>query len=209
MKQNSKRLTSYIISALFLAIALVVYFELIIPSYAALQDDKGQAASENNLLANEQSIVAEVSSTLATYQGEASTTQSVNMSLPVGPNIADSLAQLYGIAANTGFSLEGTSITVQTVQATAAANTATTAIGSAAASGGSIVRPSGSVSFELQGNGSYESLKSFLMGLESNIRLFNVTAISIQPSGSGSSKAPVSSTDLFNYTITVVTYYQS
>lgn len=210
MKQNSKRLTSIIIAALFLVFSLIVYLEFIVPAYTNLQDEKGQAMGESALLANEKQVVSQVQSLITTYQGEASSTQSVNMALPVGQNVADALAQVFGIATNAGFTLSGTGITVQSIQPTVTQSpTDSTTIGSVAATGGSIVRPAGTVTFAITGSGSYESFNSFLQGLENNIRLFDVTGISIQPAIATGAKGQPGSADFFNYTITVVTYYQS
>jgi hypothetical protein len=203
MKSNSKQLTSAIIATLFFAVALLVYFEMIVPNYANLQTDKGQVLSEQALYTNESSTVNQVEKLLITYQSETSSTQLVNMSLPVGQSVASALAQMYGLATNSGFTLQSAGIAIQAVQAPVTA--VSTNINSVAAQGGSIVRPTGTVTFQLGGSGTYESLKSFLLGLESNIRLFNVTGISIQEPGQTKGSSP----DLFNYTITVVAYYQS
>jgi Tfp pilus assembly protein PilO len=208
MKQDSKRLTSYIIAALFIATALIVYFEMILPAYASLQSDKGQATSEQNLYNNEKQVVGQVQTLITNYQNEASTTAAVNMALPVGQDLSGALAQIYGIAANSGISLTSTGINVQNIQTTPA-STAATSITTVAKAGGSIVRPAGTVTFQVQGSGSYESFKNFLTELETNIRLFNVTGISIQPVVSQAARNQSGNPDLFNYTITVVTYYQS
>jgi Tfp pilus assembly protein PilO len=78
-------------------------------------------------------------------------------------------------------------------------------------SAASLVTPKGSVTFQIVASGSYESLKTFLQGLESNVRIFDVTGLSIKPITSvttgGVSQAAVQ--DFYNYTITAVAYYQS
>jgi Tfp pilus assembly protein PilO len=203
MKSNSKQLTSALIAAAFFAAALLIYFEMIVPGYTNLETDKGQELSEQELYTTENNTVTQVQALITTYKSETSSTQLVNLSLPVGPNIASALAQIYGIAASAGFTLESSAIAVQAVQATTAVQTNGS---SSQASAAAIVKPKGTVTFQLQGTGSYESLKSFLAGLENNIRIFDVTGVSIQPFGG---VAKVGSSDLFNYTLTVVTYYQS
>jgi hypothetical protein len=204
MKQETKRLSSIIIAALILAAALMVYFEFIIPAYTSLQLVKGQEESETTLYANEQQVVSKVKSLLATYQNDASSSQSVAMALPVGPDVSGALAQIYGIATNANVTVEGTQISTQAVQAVTAP---ATTVGAAAATG-SIVKPTGTVSFQVTGSTSYESFKSFLQELETNIRVFDVTAISLQPASVAATKTQAANTDIFNYTITVVTYYQ-
>jgi hypothetical protein len=205
MKQETKRLSSIIIAALILAAALMVYFEFIIPAYTTLQLVKGQEESETTLYANEQQVVSKVKSLLTTYQNDASSSQSVALALPVGPDVSGALAQIYGIATNANVTVQGTQISTQAVQAVTAP---ATTVGAAAAAG-SIVKPTGTVSFQVTGSASYESFKSFLQELETNIRVFDVTAISLQPAAIAATKTQAANTDMFNYTITVVTYYQA
>ena len=212
MKQETKRLSSIIIAALIIAGALVVYFEFIVPAYTDLQTVKGQEESETALYTNETQIVSQVKSLLSTYQNDASSSQSVEMALPVGPDVSGALAQIYGIAANTGVTVQGTGISVQAVQAVTPQSTVTDATGSqiaTAAAAGSIMKPTGIVSFHVAGSGSYESLKNFLQGLETNIRIFDVTAVSLQPAEIAATKTQAANPDMFNYTVTVVTYYQA
>ncbi|HUC02152.1 MAG TPA: hypothetical protein VMA75_04620 [Candidatus Paceibacterota bacterium] len=212
MKQESKRLTSILLATLLIAGALVVYFELIVPAYTNLESVKGQAESENVLYQNETQVATQIKGLLASYQSDSSSSQLVAMSLPVGPDVAGALAQIYGIGANTGVTIQGTAVSLQAVQEQAPSDDGTTSGGIAdAATGGSIVKPLGTVSFQVTASGSYESLKSFLQGLESNIRLFDVTAITFQPSDTGVTpvKGQTLNPDSFNYTITVVTYYQA
>ncbi len=204
MKQETKRLSSIIIAALIIVAALMVYFEFIIPAYTSLQLVKGQEESETTLYANEQQVVSKVKSLLTTYQSDASSSQSVAMALPVGPGVSGALAQIYGIATNANVTIQGTQISTQAVQAVAAP---ATTVG-AAATAGSIVKPTGTVSFQVTGSASYESFKSFLQELETNIRIFDVTAISLQPAAIAATKTQTANADMFNYTITVVTYYQ-
>ncbi len=210
MKQGTKRLSSIIIAALILAGALVVYFEFIVPAYASLEMVKGQEQSEQTLYANETQIVGQIKNLLATYQGDATSSQSVAMALPVGSDVSGALAQIYGIAANSGVTIQQTAISIQAVQAIASSGSTDSTSGLAsAAAAGSIVKPTGTVSVQVSGSGSYESFKNFLHGLETNIRIFDVNAISLQPAAVLSTKTQAANPDMFNYTITVVTYYQA
>jgi Tfp pilus assembly protein PilO len=211
MKQETKRLSSIILAALIIAAALVVYFEFIIPAYTNLELVKGQEESETTLYANEYQIVNQGKALLATYASEASSTQSVNMALPVGQDISGALAQIYGIGANTGITIQSTAISVQAVQETtpvAASGAANGQIANAAAAG-SVLKPTGTISFEVNGSGSYEAFKNFLRGLETNIRIFDVASISMAPAQIAAAKTQVANPDQFNYTVTVVTYYQA
>jgi Tfp pilus assembly protein PilO len=206
MKQETKRLSSLIIAALILAAALVTYFEFIVPAYTNLESVKGQEESEKILYANESQIVSQGKSLLATYESDASSSQAVAMALPVGQDVSGALAQIYGIAANTGVTLQGTSISVQAVATPGDAGDGQIA---SAAAAGSVIQPTGTVSLHVSGSGSYESFKNFLEGLETNIRIFDVTSISLQPAGTAATKTQAANPDMFNYSLTVVTYYQS
>lgn len=204
MKQDSKRLTSIIIALLLIVVALVVYFEMIVPAYANLESVKGQEESEQTLFANEKQIVSQVQSLLASYESNSSSSQEVQLALPVGQDVAGALAQVYGIGANSNVTVDDSSISAQAVQAPASGASAGQ-LTSVAASG-AVVAPVGTVSIQVSGTGTYEAIQAFLQGLQTNIRLFDVTSMSLQPAGAGSG-AP--SEDLFNYSVTVVTYYQS
>ena len=201
MKQESKRLTSIIIAALIIAAALVVYFEFIVPTYTNLESEKGQVESEAAAYTNQSALVSQVKSLLTTYQNDASSSESVAMALPVGQNISGAVAQIYGIGSNTGVTLTDTALSVQAVQAVAPST--------ASGGTGSIIKPTGTLSFHIAGTGSYESIKNFLQGLATNIRIFNVTAVSLEPMVIPATKTQPANPDMFTYQITVVTYYQA
>jgi Tfp pilus assembly protein PilO len=203
MKQESKRLSSIIIAALIIAAALVVYFEFIVPTYTNLETVKGQEESDATAYKNEAALVNQVKSLLTTYQSDTASSQTVGMALPVGQDVSGALAQIYGIAANTGVTVTNTAISTQAVQAVVPSSADGSAVG------GSIIKPTGTVSFQITGSGSYESIKNFLHGLATNIRIFDVAAISLQPDGTAATKTQAANLDMFTYSITVVTYYQA
>jgi Tfp pilus assembly protein PilO len=208
MKQDTKRFTSMMMAGLLLAIALIVYFELVIPAYTDLQGVKGQLESEQTLYRNEQQIIGQVNAFVSSNPSNSSSSQLVALALPVGEDLSGAIAQIYGIAASTGITLQSTGISVEAVQPPPAPSTdaSDTDEGLAAtAAAGSVIKPTGSISFQLNGTGSYEAFKSFLQGIESNIRIFDVSAIQLEPVGT-TEKTPQ---DLYNYSVTVTTYYQS
>ena len=206
MKQETKRLYSLIIAAVIVIAAIVVYFEFIVPAYTNLETVKGQEESETTLYANETQIVKQGNQLLVTYQSDASSSQSIAVALPVGEDLSGALAQIYGIATNANVVIQNVGISAQAV---AAQGVGTGGQIANAAAAGSVIKPTGTVSFQIAGYGSYESFKSFLLGLETNIRIFNVTTISLQPAAAApATKTQAANPDVFNYTITVVTYYQ-
>ena len=201
MKQNTKRLYSMIIALLFVSVALVWYFDMLVPTYTDLQASKGNQVAEQALLANETKIVAQFQTLLSSYESQTSYEQQVNAAMPVGPHLADAIAQVYGIAGANSIAINSMSIGTQLVTAPAA-NAGVTG----AATTGQLVNPIGTITFTLGAIGSYENFQNFLAALQTNMRLFDVQQFSLSPAG-GSGKG--SSADMFTYDITVATYYQS
>lgn len=208
MKQNTKRFSSMILALLLLVGALIVYFDLAAPAYSDLQTEKGQQISQQNLLQNEQQIVTQVQALVSSYQSQVQGQQSVGLALPVGKNLANALAQIYGTAANDGVSITSVGVADNAPQIQPAPVSEGSNIGSAA-SGGDIVKPLGSVSFSVTAAGNYESFKSFLKHIETNTRIMNVTAIAVHPVAIVLVKGAPVSQDFFTYTLTIVAYYQA
>lgn len=209
MKQTTKRLSSALIALLLLVAALVVFFDLIEPEYTTVQSLRGQAESIQIQLANEQNIVKQVQGIVSTYQSQSAQVQEVNLAMPIGQDSSEALAQIYGIAANSGLSIQNLAISAQASSAGGAGTAGAVASG-AARSAGAVIKPKGSLSFQITAVGNYEALKTFLKGLENNIRVFDVTGIGINPVATINGPSSAGTTqDLFTYTITVVAYYQT
>ncbi len=204
MKQTTKRLSSTLFGLLLLAVAAIAFFELVQPEYATLAALKGKAASEQQFLANEQKLVTQAQSVLSSYQSQSSATQAVNLAMPVGANNAEAIAQLYGLATNSGLAMQSVGVSLQAVQSTDSTSAGT-------ASAAALVKPKGTVTFQIAATGTYEALKTFLQGLENNVRVFDVTGLSIRPVNSVSSSGVLQTgtQDLYTYSITAVAYYQS
>lgn len=198
MKQNTKRFSSMILALLLVVASLIAYFDLLEPTYGALQAAKGQELSEQQLLTNEKQIVNQVQSLVASYQSQTQGTQAVNMALPTDEDVAGALAQVYGLASANQIVLESVGVSAQQVAVPAQAPVTDQVEGAAA--GGSIVKPVGSIALTMSAQGSYEALKAFLQSLETNLRLFDVTNVTITRGDLNE--------DNFTYNITADTYYQ-
>jgi hypothetical protein len=209
MKQTTKRLSSTIIALLFIIAVFVIFFDLIEPEYATVQSLRGQEESEQVLLATEQNLVKQVQGIISTYQSQSSQVQEVGLAMPVGQDSSEAVAQVYGIAANSGLTIQNVAISAQSSAASASPSAGTSGAG-VVGQIGTIVRPKGSLSLQITAVGNYVSLKTFLGGLETNIRVFDVTGIGINPVASINGPSTAGTTqDLFTYTITAVAYYQS
>jgi hypothetical protein len=211
MKQENKRLYSIAFAALLVVGALVVYFELIVPAYGDLLNAKSQNQGDVSLYNNEKQIVDEVHKLQTSYQNQTAAIQAVDMALPVGQNLAGGLAQVYGLAGESGVIVQGTTISLQAIQQPVAVPAAASGGGQiqSAALAGSIKKPAGTITFTIIGSGSYEAIKTFLRGLETNVRIFDVQSIMLANAAITGTKTSAGNPDFFNYTITVASYYQS
>ena len=195
MQQSSKRFISMVLALAFIVGAFLVFFEMVQPAYSNLEDLKGREISSEQLLQSETNIVAQVKKLITQSQSDQSAVSDLALAMPSGPDMSGALAQVYGIAQNNGITLTAISISPpRAVVRTANAST-------------TLVRPMGTLSLQLSGNGSYEALKNFLSELETNIRVFDVTSLAIQPVA-GSSSGASTTLDAFSYNITASTYYQ-
>lgn len=197
-----------VLALIFLVAAFLVFFDMVQPAYGDLQTLKGKQLSMENFLQNEQTEVNQAKQLISQYQGESQAQQNLALAMPSGPSVAGALAQIYGIAQNNNIALQNIGFSPPTVrlQAQPAAQTGGA---SAQATLGQIVKPMGSITIQTTGAGSYENLKSFLSQLETNIRVFDVTSLSLQPVVVvATGKGAAASQDLFTYNFTVATYYQ-
>lgn len=179
------------LALLFIAVGLISLFDFVEPEYANFQTLKGQLAGDQSFLQSETQAVAQAQTLITQYQGQTQSAQTVALAVPTGENLADALAQVYGIAANSGIVVQGVSISAPTLDSQTASSSA-------------LVQPLGTLTFQLSAVGSYEALQSFLTGLQTNVRIFDVKALSISPVVNIAGK----SQDVFNYSMTVATYYQ-
>lgn len=210
MKQTTKRLSSTLIALLLLVAAFVVYFDLIQPEYGVVEALRGQEESQQALLASEQALVKQVNGIVSDYQSQSAQAQEVSLAMPIGTDTSEALAQLYGIAANSGLAIQSIAVSSQS-SGVSAASTLGGSASTTPMTVSAVIKPEGTLSFDISGIGSYGTLKTFLQGVENNIRVFDVTSIGISPVASLNSASSAAGTtqDLFSYTITVVSYYQT
>lgn len=198
MKQSSKRLTSILLSLLFVVAALLVLFDLVEPAYGDLMAMKGELATGQGFLSQEQSIITKTQNLISQYQSDSTAKNNLALAMPSGPDVSGALAQIYGLATANNLVVQNITVSAPSVQAAAARTGAPTLA--------EIVKPQGSITFQFSAVGSYENMKSFLAGLESNIRIFDIKTLSLQPGTSG--VKGLTGTDVFTYSVAVTTYYQ-
>jgi hypothetical protein len=207
MKATTKRFVSALLAMCFFVAAFVVFFDFVQPAYNALMTAKGKLAGERQLLQNESTTIAQVKSVMSAYAGQNDAARSIGQILPLGENIAGAAAQIYGLASADNIAIQAMSLSFSApAQGTARVVSVSGTGSDTGFTSGVAMRPTGTIAFSVTANGNYESFKNFLSGLETNMRIFDVKQLSIQPSaGSGSQKTANS----FTYLLTVNTYYQT
>ncbi len=194
---------SMLLALVFLVAALLIFFDLIEPAYGDLQSMKGEQVSDQQFLASEQQVVTQAKNLLTQYENESQAQQNLSLAMPSGPDVAGGLAQVYGIAAASNLTVQDITIATPSVQIQSQENSGSTPL-----TASQIVKPMGTISFQITALGSYESLKAFLAALETNLRIFDVTNLSIQSAAVPVAWKAATNPDFFAYSATVVTYYQ-
>ena len=181
MKQTTKRFLSLIISFVLFTATLIVYFNLILPVNSEQQAIKAQAMGRQNFVDSQKSAISQVTNLINSYKGEGKLQDVISSILPSSPDLAGAFSQISGlIHVNQNIS--------------SAANPS--------AVPQSFVKPIGSVDFQVKITGTYEDFKSFLKNVETNIRIFDIKKIDVQP-------AAKPNQDIYTYDITITTYYQN
>ncbi len=196
MKSSTKRLTSAFVALLLFVGAFVIFFDFVQPAYGDLMATRGQLSSQQQTLDNESKTITQIKAVVAKYADQVDAQNQVGAALPMGANLANAVTQIYGLAQANGISVQNIGISV--------ANTGSGA--RSAPTANLAVRPTGTIAFAVSAVGPYEGFLSFLSGIETNLRIFDVKQISIQSTPSTGAKAAVQ--NLFNYNVTVNTYYQ-
>jgi Tfp pilus assembly protein PilO len=205
MKQSSKRLVSVLFAFLFVVAAFVCFFDLVQPAYSGVEALRAQQIGEQNYLASETALVKQAQAAIAAYESESQGVSSVALAMPSGEDVAGALAQIQGIAANNGIVVSDIAVTPPAVQIQAG-------VRAAATSSSALMKPLESFSLKLTASGSYESLKNFLSEIETNIRIFDVQNLSVQPAAApttANGAKAAAPRDAFDYTLTIATYYQT
>jgi hypothetical protein len=204
MKQSSKRLVSVLFSFLFVVAAFVCFFDLVQPAYSGVEALRSQQLGEANSLASETTLVKQAQTAIAAYESQSQGVSSVGLAMPSGEDVAGALAEIQGIAANTGITIGDIAVTPPTIQLQAGAHASAT-------SSSALTKPLGSFTLKLTASGSYENFKNFLSEAETNIRIFDINNVSLEPAAITvtAGTKPTASRDAFNYTVTVTAYYQT
>lgn len=184
-----------IISLLFFVVTLFDYFTLILPASDEGQKVKAEMISRQNFIDNQKQAIKQIQNLISSYKGEGQLQEVVSSVLPSSEDLAGAFGQINGLVAANHLLLQGTSVGASVDMTSFETNK----IQAVAAK--SLTKPFSAVDFQVKMTGTYEDFKSFLGNMETNIRIFDVKKINMQPAGK-------SNQNIYAFDLTIATYYQ-
>ena len=172
MKASTKRSLSLIGSALLLIGAAVLYTSAIKPAYRNIQQLRASLIAKTNLFNEQKEIISRVKALLNQYQSAARLQETISLALPPDEAVAPLFQQVFAISQASGIKIQSFGLTAEAIKPDGL----------------------GTLKLNLGLQGSYESLKSFLQSIETNIRVMDVTQLGTQK-------------DL--HSVSLTTYYQT
>ena len=194
MSASTKRALSLILSAGLGVASLFIYATLISPEYADVKNLRGELSSKSDLLNNQKTSIDQVRKLIAQYQGVAKLGESLSLALPEDESVSSIMAQINAISQASGLTVQ--SVGINYLPAKPAIIKLTSAKGI------------GSLKLDLKLVGSYSAIKNFLQSMETNIRVMDAQSLKIE-SVQSSSQSKAGTQDIFNFTLSVNTYYQA
>jgi len=194
MRATTKRALSLLLASSSLVASLVIFTTLILPEYRVVTRLRGELASKSDLLEKQQTAITQVQGLIAKYQGVAKLGESLSLALPNEESVASIMAQINAISRSSGVVIRSVGISYPPPTKPKTARKRPDRRVSSA-------RDIGTLKLELDIVGNYSAIKKFLKFLETNIRIMDTRSLTINQAGK-------SDQDIYNYSITVDTYYQ-
>ncbi|HOM33006.1 MAG TPA: hypothetical protein PK168_00145 [Candidatus Paceibacterota bacterium] len=195
MKETAKRNISLILVIVFFGAAMIVFFTLSWPNLtkvfdlnSVLNESKKEYEKQNQSLQLAKSIIEQ-------YKNLNDVNQAVSLTMPKTDEIYNIIVQLNKIAESSGMSIEGLSLkeVINNNELDDSNNRQ------------NLVKPYRTISINTSLNGSYESFKTWLELVETNIRLMDVKSVSFEGVNLSSNK---SINNFFNFNVNLDIYYQ-
>ncbi len=202
MKESEKRTISIIIIlALFIG-AAIVFFTMTWPMFdQVLKDNKNLALAKAEY--QKQAEAVRLAKTIVDqYKNLTDVNQMISLTMPRSEELYNAIVQLNKISEDSGLSIQ--SIALQKISSATTASSKTSS-----ASSQSLLKSPQQVALTLSLNGTYESFKTWLEAVETNIRLMDITNISF----SGAKTTPTergsgAGFNFFNFSVALNLYYQ-
>ncbi len=191
---------SFSIPFLILADAIVIgllIFLLILPSYKKMEDINNKIISSEETLEEEQEILNNLKEIREEYQQVKDDMEKINMVLPQGEEIPELLVQLEAMVLDAGLFCES----IKPISTEEEVGSTTEEFQDQKEAKKIVSYRPLDISVELSGN--YKSFKKYIDNLEKNIRITNITSITIDKPDSEEGGE-----NLFDFTLELKTYYQ-
>ncbi|MDP2855577.1 MAG: type 4a pilus biogenesis protein PilO [bacterium] len=193
MKYTARRNISLALSFVFLVLALIVIFVWVWPTFKEVGALNKKINEEKAQYDTQYKAVQIAKSIIEQYKSLISVSQTISLSIPRGAEIQNLLAQLDNITTQSGLFLQ--SINFENVGLLTS---------SSKQSAQNIVQSYKTLRLTLGLTGNYESLKTWLNAVESDIRLMDIINIAFAGLTSDSQK----NSGLFNFKVMLNVYYQ-
>jgi len=190
MNYTTKRNISLIIVVILIGISLGVFFGLDWPAFKKIGELNGKISQEKEQYEEQYEAVQIAKSIINQYKSLAGVSQTISLSIPREAEVQNVLSQINKISIQAGLttqSINFENITIpQSKKETLVKNNQITRVDTSLL-------------------GSYESFKTWLSAIESNIRLMDVQSVSF--SGIASSEG-TKNQGIFNFKVSLNVYYQ-
>ncbi|MDP1688514.1 MAG: hypothetical protein Q8L47_00050 [bacterium] len=198
MRPSSQRAISFILSLAMLIGAVIIYSILIVPSYEQVQQLRSQDALKTIEFKEQEKAAADLEALLSNpdYSDLKTLQESLSLTLPNDPNIAQIVSTLNGLAIINTITIKNLDVQINPLQS----------LGNP-----SYVKNVGSAKAHFQALGTYEDFKSFIGHLENNVRLMDagVVGLTIEKSTAGANAQINKSTkNYLSINVDLQAYYQ-
>ena len=184
MKASTKRVLSLLGTAALFVGALIVYSVFLEPYYESINKLRGELVARKNALESQDAVIKGVKALLAEYEGKARVQDVLDETLPANESAATLVAQIEAITRGAGLSVQA--LSTQTGPLRKVGTTSEGAVGT--------------VELSMRLVGSYESFKTFLDWIETNVRLMDITDWRAEPLAKNNANILV-------FSVTINAYY--
>ncbi len=168
MRAATKRLVSVLVSLGFLVGAIILFSSLVVPEYGKIQQLRGEKKSLEAVIEEEEQLVTTADRLLDEYQNAANLRDNLSLILPRDEALPGMINQIQGIGSAAGVTIEGINVENLPLEYSKTS---------------SIIEPAGGFKATVRLRGSYESLKSYIQSLETNVRIIDVDSLTISGGG--------------------------
>ena len=165
MKTSTKRILSIFIAGVLFMGTLVVYGNLIQPELQRALAKRSEVHSKSTVFRNQREAAARVQELIAQLRGVQDVQQTVTLMVPLRPEVPQALAQMQAVARVSGAQIRSFAVKTNPFEASAEP----------------LVKRLGVLETTLSASGTYEALKGFVRGVETNARLMNIREIKFTP----------------------------